>query len=230
MPNYEKDVEEDANDFIKEMREYIEKAIADNECDFDDIKTEYGDLRDRFHEDIIDRAYSPEDAIFILQNCENEEMDGGLWEGLDWREQLSARAAYTYGNDVWIKIEEIVQELQSRIDDAEHGNESTDDLREEIAETVFDAWEQEQTVQPIEKNSQEELELLRSWRYLQNKAGWWGGYPVGSSYIDSRCGTGHGMPDIKDFVDLDHEMARKLPHIAGKRKEDVEARIKELGG
>lgn len=44
---------------------------------------------------------------------------------------------------------------------------------------------------------------------------------MGMSYIDARCGSGHGMPDIKNFVDCDHELARKIPALAGKREEFV---------
>ena len=220
MPDYEKDVEEEATDFLKDQLEDVKTALVED-GDIDD-------LRDNFHESVVDRSYSPEDAVFILEACDNEETDSGLFENRDWREQLSARAAYSFGNDVWAKAEEIFEDLKGRVDDAEIDTESEEDIKPEIVEKVLKAWEEETTVQPIGDNPQEELRLLREWARLGNMAGLWGGYPLGGSYIDARCGSGHGMPNVKDFVDFDREVAQKLPNMTGKYKDAILARIKEL--
>jgi hypothetical protein len=234
--DYDKDVENDAVNFIEEHEDEIKEAIADQK-EFDGVGTRYGDIRDAFHEAVIDVAYSPSDAVYILESCENEETDSGLWEGKDWRDELSAIAAYSFGNDVWFKCEEIYKELKERVseliyefeDDLDGSKEEFDEAREEAA--ITQAWKEfvaEHTTKSIEKDSEEERELLQRWLALSKDASWWAGYPIGSSYIDARCGTGHGMPDVKDFVDFDHEIAQKLPWMQGKRKDDVEMRLDEL--
>jgi len=99
------------------------------------------------------------------------------------------------------------------------------------AQQVFKQWEITNTEQPLppeEIGGMAELDLLRGWIHRADRAGTWGGYPVGSSYIDSRCGSGHGMAEIKEFVDFDQEMAQKVPHMRHKYKEAVKERISEL--
>ena len=63
---------------------------------------------------------------------------------------------------------------------------------------------------------------------MNQDAGMRGGYPVGSSYIDARCGTGHGMPEVKDYVEFDHEFAQRVPWLSGKYKDVVQNRHDEL--
>lgn len=226
MVDYEKDVEEEADEFILDHEDNIKEAITDNTEDFSEVETKYGEIRDSFHEVVIDRAYSPSDAVCVLENCENEETDSGLWEGQDWRDELSSRAAYSFGNDVWFKCEEIYNELKERVETMLDENAELE--RAVAIEKVFVQHKQEGETEPVEKGSEEEKELLRRWLNLNKDAGLWGGYPVGSSYIDARCGTGYGMPDVKDFVDFDHEMVYKLPWMRGKYKDGVEIRLKEL--
>ena len=48
-----------------------------------------------------------------------------------------------------------------------------------------------------------------------------GSYPLGGSYIDARCGTGYGMPDQYEYVMTDRKVAKQLPHLAGKYRDDV---------
>jgi hypothetical protein len=82
-------------------------------------------------------------------------------------------------------------------------------------------------VEPCEKGSDEEAFVLRRWLTLNDRVGLRGGYPLGGSYIDARCGVGYGMPDEKDYVDYDHLAADRVPHMRGANREQVEAYIKK---
>lgn len=227
MVDYEKDVEDEAKGFLADYEDMIKQAIKEGK-DFD--RNDIDDLDTAFHENITDRAYSPEDAVFILEHCENEETDSGLWEGSDWRDELSARASYSFSNDVWFKCEEIYKQIKEEYEshlatpDTEEEELPEEELPEEEQNKLLDRLFEEHTstkLEPVEKGSQEEKELIERWLRLNENAGLWGGYPVGSSYIDARCGSGHGMPDVKDYVDFDRELAQRCPHLADKRKEAV---------
>jgi hypothetical protein len=222
--DYDSEVEDEARDFLIENEEMIVKALyEDADWDYNDID----DLDCYWHETIVDRGYSIEDAAYILDNCHEEETDSGIWEGLDARDAMSARAAYSYSNDVWFKCEEfyngIKERMQEMLDDG-------DVQEEQEAQAAFDEFKSEydKTVLPVEKDSEEELSLIRQWLRMNADAGMCGGYPVGGSYIDSCCGTGHGMPDVKDYVDFDHEFAKKVPWLSGKYKEVVQTRHDEM--
>jgi len=232
--DYQRDVEKDASDFILEHKDMFKEAIKEGkDFDLNDIEG----LDSAFHENITDRGYTPEDAIYILENCENEETDSGIWEGRDdWREELSARAAYSYSNDVWVAIENIYNELKEDFDaqyieasdeiktiakkDDDDDKENDDALKDDIAAQVIKDYAAQFTIEPV-TDRKEQIHLIERWLEMGKAASTWSGYPVGSSYIDSRCGTGHGMLEIKDYVEFDHELAKKIPAISGKYKTDV---------
>ena len=237
--DYQKDINEEAVGFILEYEEDFQQAIVDGlEFDRNDINS----LDENFHCDIVDRGYSLTDAAFVIENCENEETDSGLWDGQDANTAISTIAAFSFGNDVWEKCEEIYNGLVERFneikekikeayeEDAEDDEIEEDDLvynEKEIVEEIFKQLRIEHEIAPVE-DVDEQIRLIERWLELNENAGLWGGYPVGSSYIDSRCGTGYGMPEIKDYVDFDRELAQKIPAIARKRKEDVILFLEEL--
>jgi hypothetical protein len=232
--DYEKDVEEDAYQFLIEHADDFKDALRDCvEFDRNDIRC----LDDDWHYAIVDRGYSPADAVYILDHCENEETDSGLWEGLDdWRDQLSARAAWSYALDVWFKAEELYNglkdDVEAAIEEATETVEEADDTEEAliaIIDRVYSSFICGYELQPVVQGSPAESELIARWLHLNERAGLWGGYPLGSSYIDARCGSGHGMPDIKEYVDFDHEIADRCPWLRGKKKHDVAARFVSLG-
>lgn len=230
MVDYYKDVETEAKDFLANNEDMIKGALEDGK-DFD--LNDIDGLDGAFHYDITDRAYSPRDAVFVLENTDNEETDSGLWEGQDWRDELSTRAAYSFSNDVWFKCEEIYKEMQEEIERRRNAllPEDEKELEEEEEQKILDEVFKEHTttkLEPVEQGSKEEKRLIERWLELNKGAGMWGGYPVGSSYIDARCGTGHGMPEIKDYVDFDREFSQQVPHLADKRRAEVEAYFNKM--
>lgn len=112
--SYETIIEEEARDFVNDNEDTLVEAIGD-ELDFHDID----DLDRSFHETITDRSYSTDDASFIIENSNNVESDRGLTEGMDHDDALSAKAAYTFSNDVREKVQEIYDGIVDDISIAE---------------------------------------------------------------------------------------------------------------
>jgi hypothetical protein len=52
--------------------------------------------------------------VEILERCEYEETDSGVWEGLGWRGMLSAIAIYSYRMDVMAQCQ---RQWESLVDD-----------------------------------------------------------------------------------------------------------------
>jgi hypothetical protein len=219
----------------------FKEAIKDGK-DFD--RNDIDGLDSAFHENITDRGYTPKDAIYILKACKEEETDSGIWEGLDdWRAELSARAAYSFSNDVWFKMEEIYNELKDDYEAqyteateeketlAKKGDDDDDvdedALKEAVVDQILKDYSAEFVIEPV-TNRKEQIHLIKQWFEMGTKAGWMSGYPLGSSYIDIRCGTGHGMPDTKDYIEIDHELAKKIPAISGKYKSDVDEYLTKI--
>ena len=113
-------------------------------------------------------------------------------------------------------------------DDYEKEQEPDDyEIRKQEVEIVFGEFVIENTVQPVETLS-EKIWWVEKWLKESREVGIRGGNPVGSSYIDARCGTGFGQPDQLAYINFDHEVARKVPDIAGKYTNDVEVYLEEL--
>lgn len=235
--NYEKDILQEAKDFLSNNEDMIKEAIKNGaDWDYNDIDS----LDENWHCEITDRSYSLEDAAYIISHADNVETDSGLWEGQDPQDALRAQAAYSYANDVWFECERIFKEMKDEYeedrdheeDHEEDENFNTDKMEEENDKLLDDIIKRAtaQPIEPAEQGSEDEKELIERWLNLNANAGLWGGYPVGSSYIDARCGSGHGMPDIKEYVDFDQEFRKKVPHLDGKRKEEVKAYLEKTFG
>lgn len=215
--NYLKDVLGDAVSFLQDHEEAIKDAIVDD-LDFD--RNDINCLDEDFHLDITDRAYTLSDAAYIIENCENEETDSGLWENQQPEDAIKTKAAFSFSMDVWLKCEELYQEIQVRYDEIEEEG-TPEGGMVDLAWQEFE--EKYIKVETYVLGSPDEERTLKRWLDLNANAGIWSGSPFGSSYIDTRCGSGHGMPVIKDFVDFDNQAAAKLPHLKGKYRSDIQA-------
>ena len=227
MVDYDDEVLKDSVGFLIDHEEMIVKALAKG-ADFD--YNEIDNLDSAWHENIVDRAYTSDDAAFVLDNCKEEESDTGLWDGKDAKEALQCQAAYSYSNDCWWKTKELYDEMKASLEEVEETTARLG-IGEVTAQGIFDEFKENHSDEllPVEKDSEEEKSHVGQWLHLAEAAGgYWSGYPVGSAYIDARCGVGFGMPDILDFVRFDHLLAKRVPWLAGKRREEVRARRDEL--
>lgn len=222
--SYRKEIEIEAKDFFQQFADEIKEAISE-ESEFD--YNEIDNLDSMFHETITDRAYSMSDATVILEKCDNREEDSGIWEGQSIERQLSAMAAYSYSNDVWFACVELYNEIKENFEESRDELELEDSEDEEKVRAILDGHFEDLTKtkpEPVEKGSIKEKELVQRWlRMNKEDAGMRGGYPLGSAYIDARCGSGHGMPRVKAYVDFDNEIRYLVPHLAGKYKSEVKA-------
>ena len=217
--DYGEAVEKDAKEFVSEHIDEIAELMVNME---EDLFTD-DNIEESLNES-LDRSYTPEDAIFILDNCENEETDSGLWEGItDWREELEIRAAYTYMNDVREAVESIYKDaydefMTDQVDDSD--DESDDSKESEHAKSILNSLTEEE-IEQVEPGTEREKEILSEWLRLNRNVGMRGNYPLGGSYIDERCGVGFGMPGQYEYVKTDKVVAKQLPHLAGKYRGDV---------
>ena len=218
--DYGEAVEKDAKEFVSEHIDEIAELMVNME---EDLFTD-NNIEESLN-GYLDRSYTPEDAIFVLDNSENEETDSGLWEGIkDWRQELGARAAYTYVNDVRGSIESIYKDayeefMTDQVDDSD--DESDDSKESERAKSILNSLTEEK-IEQVEPGTEREKEILSEWLRLNRNVGTRGGYPLGRSYIDGRCGVGFGMPEQYIYVKTDKVVAKQLPHLAGKTRNDVE--------
>ncbi|GAB61830.1 MAG: hypothetical protein DWB56_07985 [Candidatus Jettenia sp.] len=68
-----------------------------------------------------------------------------------------------------------------------------------------------------------EKDLIEKWLIVHKHVGFFGGYPLGGSSLDSRCLLGADMLLVKLYTEIDHDVAKKLPHLKGFTREHVEA-------
>lgn len=244
MVNYDDEVRKEAIDFIEEFMDDVVEALKNG----DDYLLD-GNLDDTFFEIITDRSYTLSDAAFVIENSNNVEEDSGLWEGKDPQDAIETQAAFTYSNDVHAKVEEIYEDLKSTYDDnygevydelmEKHKDDvkadpddddydATDDAEEAAVVFTKEYFEEEygNTV-PVVTDKKEQIFMIEKYLIMANTVSR-GGYPVGGSYIDSRCGVGFGMPKEYDYVEYDHEIARAIPAIRGLYKEDVTKYLNDL--
>jgi len=232
--NYKKIVDGDAESFLTDHSDMVVEGLVD-EFDFD--RNEIIGLDRNFHEAIMDRSYSVEDANWVIKNCENEETDSGLFESLDHDDALSAKAAYSFSNDVWSAAVALYDELKENVEEA------MEKLQEEYEEK-FNAWDGEgeapdeptRTTEIVQKvfdayfidpektrkydiDSVEAFNLVKKWYELLPQVSR-SGYSVGESYIDSRCGYMFNTPDY-EYVQIDGEVATRIPSIRGKHKDEA---------
>lgn len=225
--DYETIIEKDAKGFIENHEDAIKTAIVDDEDDFMEIDG----IETGIHENIEDRSYTLSDAAFVIDNSDNVEDDSGMWEGYEPDAALKAQAAYTFGNDVRIKCEEIYKKMKETYYDEYYELNTPDDTtpdEEKIINEIFNDFKNEDKIEPIKRGTRDEMRMLKEWQKRSHDAGMRGGYPLGSSYIDARCGVGYGQMDQYDYIEFDHMVAEMLPDMAHGYKKTVEARIKKL--
>jgi len=100
------------------MDEIIDQIIDTGEAS-DDINNDYDNGDGIFHEVIIDRPYSLDEAAeLLIQLYRHAEEDHGLWEGeTDVDRIAEIQAAFTYGNAVWAEFDDLITDINNEVDD-----------------------------------------------------------------------------------------------------------------
>lgn len=223
--DYDDDCLESAVDFLMDHEDEVLEALLEGETNIGDVDG----LNDSFYEtNIGDVGMTLVDAAYIIENSDNvEQMDGETIE-----DTLRATAHYAREQDIWCKVSDIFDEMVSEYDDQDPDPDGEGGRfdngaftpADQIAKEVFDEVMSEYlppTPEAVPLGSAEEKHIIRRWLELGGGAGLWSGYGLGQSYIDSRCGLGYSIPEVKTYVDYDHWAAARLPHLAGKGKSEL---------
>lgn len=244
MVNYESEVRKEAVDFIEEVMDDIKESLRSG----DDYLFNDSEIDDRFFECVTDRSYSLSDAAFVLENSRNCETDSGLWEGQEPEQAVETKAAFTFANDVRSEVDDIYNDLASEYSvkyddiynelmekspekiDADEDDYDPEEDAQDIALKFTEEYFYDEYDPKVEvvTNKSDKIRMLERYIALKGSAGLWSGYPVGSSYIDSRCGIGYGMPGVHDYVEYDHMISRAIPDICGKGEREVQTYLEEL--
>ena len=217
MVNYEREIESDAQSFVSDFEDNIKEAILEGK-EFNDCDNIVDSVRE--HEFYYDLS----DAAFVLDNSKEVEEDSGLWEKLEPRQAVISQAVYTSQNDLRIAVEEIYNELKESFEQDTQEIEDKEKDKELLKctlNTIFKEYFERFELDACEKGSEEEKRFLKEWLSANSKAeGFRGGYPLGSAYIDARCGTGYD--GRLDYINIDRETAKRVPHLAGLYRGDIE--------
>jgi hypothetical protein len=116
--NYVQNAVDDAAKTVKHFADAILDQLFDDGKASDDLLNDYDNGDAYHHEKHVDRAYRLlEAATLIDQLSDYEETDSGLWEGLQPKEAIGACAAFTYGNAVYGKWRELIEEINTEAAD-----------------------------------------------------------------------------------------------------------------
>lgn len=228
MPDYVNIIHKDAVLFVKNWENKIAYHIC-HRFEYDDGHFDYFaecEVRDILSEEILDTWYPPDDAIFVLENCLREADSSVLCGNENWREMLSILAAHSLLNDVQQEVDDILKciynhytELVAAISVDKKPDAAT--LNSTAHAAINDIVSGDE-IKPLKNpGGIEEIALIEKWISLSYAAGSFAGYPLGQAYLDGRCGPGYGMPNIYDYIEFDHIVAKRLPHLFGWNRSKV---------
>ena len=102
--------EDTKNVLMDEFDHVVDGLMADD--DWSEVHSAI-DYNGGWHEAIVDRDYSPREAIDVLEEYrEYEETDSGLWQGAgSWDRILATIAAYTFSNACYAEANFIYTDL-----------------------------------------------------------------------------------------------------------------------
>jgi hypothetical protein len=138
--NYWKEAKDDAKDFVENFKDAIAEQIVESGKASDDYNNDYDGGDSYFHESYVDKDYSLQEAAELLDQLDRyEETDSGLWEGLEPRRAIAAQAAYTYGNAVSEAIQELIKDINTKVEYIEvpEGEDLTEEqIKQDIDEAL----------------------------------------------------------------------------------------------
>lgn len=74
----------------------------------------------------------------------------------------------------------------------------------------------------------EQAILVKKWIEANKSVpGWLDSYALGDSYIDTRANGGRGIGKRREYVKLDHEVAKRVPQLRGVSPHDIKEFMRE---
>ena len=218
MSAYENDIENAARGEITERKDEVKEAIIAGD-EFDRVDS----LTDACNEHEF--YYTAEDALVVIGESNNTEDVGKEFDG-EPEDGIVYKARRASESDLREKMKEIYDELDSNYQSAMMDHDKSDGETDEMHEMSFNKiWQEfldEEKVEPLKKNSEYERTQITQWLRLNSTVGMRGGYPLGQSYIDARCGAGYDDDgEQANYVTFDRKTAKYLPHLRGKYRPDV---------
>ena len=116
--NYTQDVLRGATDFLRAHNDEIQTAIVAN-SEFSDVGN--GEIKFWIYEDVAHEKYSVQEAVYIIENCETDEMVDETTEYTPL-DVMIEMAGYSYSRDVWYKAEELFNERKELHDARQYLN------------------------------------------------------------------------------------------------------------
>ncbi len=133
MSSYRTDAMNAAKDFIAE---HLKEDIIDNLAERGETPKMLYDYpgAEEYTYGYSDTEYGPREAVSLLEDLDDyEETDRGIIGEGDWRDQLSATAAFTYRNAVVSFINDLLEEI-NQIDLETINDEVVEALKEQNSE------------------------------------------------------------------------------------------------
>jgi hypothetical protein len=122
--NFTDEARQDAREmclyFLSDILDMIENMEeGDTEILSTDLFNDWSGGDEYHHENHIGwKEYTLLEAATLLDDLSDHiETDNGLWEGLEPRKAISAQAAWTYGNAVYVFWQQIIEAINTDIDE-----------------------------------------------------------------------------------------------------------------
>jgi predicted RNase H-like nuclease (RuvC/YqgF family) len=153
------DAEEFVDNYYDDFLDEIKGGYATRHF-FDSFIDDDGKLHSH-----IDEYLSLHEAVDIIENCDNEETDSGLWEGMSPKEAIIAMAFWSYRLDIMEKVKELFKDkltdelieqegvldtLYSELDELKDKLEKVDEESEEYPTLEESVENQENKVEAVE--------------------------------------------------------------------------------
>lgn len=133
--SYKDRLDQDAKSFMNDFyKEFLDSVKEDGSKELNEFIDGDGKLHN-----FIDQYLSLREAVEIIEQCDNEETDSSIWEGLPPKEAIVSMGFWSYKNDMYIMVKEMFEEklnedLLSAEDDFDNISDEVDRLSAELEE------------------------------------------------------------------------------------------------
>lgn len=154
---YWETLSKDAGDFVSDYWDMFLEKVKDGETDLHDFISYDGKL-----EDSMESYLDLRDSVEILEQCNNEETDTGLWEGMsEPRAIISAMAFWSLRNDLYEEVKERFETaLENELEKAQEGLDYAEKELERLQNNLSNLDEEDEEDEEEISSLQDEIEEL----------------------------------------------------------------------